>query len=464
MPIQDFHTLAHLLEAPALDGAGRTASGSARPWFADADALRASKIRSVGIVGAGVMGSAIAAAHIQHGVRVVICDVNAATLDKVHSTVESLLSDGACSTALGRSQIRRLVQPTAELAALARSDLIVESVAETLSAKQQLYKLLQPHLGSRTIVASNTSTIPIARLAAGLEHPERFCGMHFFHPVARRPLVEVVCGPKSSEDTITTVVAHVKTIQRRPIVADDGPGFIVNRVLFPYLAEALEMLREGVPVEEIERSAVEFGMAMGPLRLMDEIGLDTTLQAGWVLATAFPERILASPLLVTMVKAKQLGCKSGAGFFLYDRPCKDGPSGDSASDESRAADGHRVDNAASPVNPALAKRIAQWALPKPARRYTFQAIADRLLLPMVLEAARILEEGKSLGPSDVDHGTVLGLGFPRARGGLLRWADSLGAAEIVRRLQTLDAARHQPPAMLAEMVKCGGSFYASDGQ
>jgi 3-hydroxyacyl-CoA dehydrogenase/enoyl-CoA hydratase/3-hydroxybutyryl-CoA epimerase/3-hydroxyacyl-CoA dehydrogenase/enoyl-CoA hydratase/3-hydroxybutyryl-CoA epimerase/enoyl-CoA isomerase len=308
-----------------------------------------------------------------------------------------------------------------------------------------LYARLQPYLGARTIVASNTSTIPIARLAAGMKEPNRFCGMHFFHPVDRRPLVEVVCGPQTDEHTITTAAAHVRAISRRPILVEDGPGFVVNRLLFPHLTQALELLREGVAVQEIEQAATDFGMAMGPLQLMDEIGLDTTLQAGWVLSAAFPERIVASPLLVSMVKARQLGCKSGVGFFLHndlDEP-----------------------NGSRHVNPALGKRIAQWVRPAHGRKHTPQSIADRLLLPMVLEAARILEESMLLSPSDIDQGAVLGLGFPASRGGLLRWADTLGAAEILRRLQSLgDGACYQPPAVLTDLALCRGTFYPRNGQ
>ena len=143
--------------------------------------------------------------------------------------------------------------------------------------------------------------------------------MHFCHPVRQRPLVEIVRGPQTSQRTIAAAVAHVQGIARMPIVVEDGPGFVVNRLLFPYLSEALELLREGAPVDAIERAAAEFGMAMGPLRLMDEIGLDTILQAAWVLAAAFPERIVSSPLLVSMVKAGRLGRKTGAGFFSLRR-------------------------------------------------------------------------------------------------------------------------------------------------
>ncbi len=444
MPLHDDQSLTNA-RAAALDNVTRTVPGSVRAWQIEIAAFHASKVRSVGIIGAGVMGTAIAVVHAQQGLPVVICDADEAALAKVHGNVEKLLSESGIAAELRLSQVRRLIQPTGRLSALARCDLVLESIAETLSLKQQLYAQLQPHLGPRTIVASNTSTIPIARLAAAMKAPNRFCGMHFFHPVGRRPLVEVVRGPETDPRTIAVAAAHIRAIHFRPIIVNDGPGFVVNRLLFPQLTQALQMLCEGVAVEEIERAATDFGMAMGPLQLMDEIGLDTTLQAGWVLAAAFPDRIIASPLLVSMVKARQLGCKSGVGFFIHGD--RDEPNG------------------ARRVNPALGKRIAHWARPTHGGEPASQSIADRLLLPMVLEAARILEENRSLSPADIDQGAVLGLGFPASRGGLLKWADTLGGAEILRRLQTLgDGPCYQPPAVLTDLARRGGTFYPRNSQ
>ena len=276
------------------------------------------KIGSVGIVGAGMMGTAIAAAHVQYRMPVLIHDANEAVLGRAVASIAAELREA--NGHLTPSSFGRLVRPTADLAEVARCDLVLESIAETVPAKLQLYAQLRGHLAEHTIVASNTSTIPIQRLARGLADASRFCGMHFCHPVRQRPLVEIACGPQTSDLTIAAAVAHARRIDRMPIVVQDGPGFVVNRLLFPYLGEALELLREGTPVEWIERAATEFGMAIGPLRLMDEIGLDVAFQAGWVLAEAFPERIVSSPVLVSMVKAGRLGRKTGAGFFSYGGP------------------------------------------------------------------------------------------------------------------------------------------------
>jgi 3-hydroxyacyl-CoA dehydrogenase/enoyl-CoA hydratase/3-hydroxybutyryl-CoA epimerase/3-hydroxyacyl-CoA dehydrogenase/enoyl-CoA hydratase/3-hydroxybutyryl-CoA epimerase/enoyl-CoA isomerase len=215
--------------------------------------------------------------------------------------------------------------------------------------------------------------------------------------------VEIIRGPQTTDATIATLVAHVKSAGRLPIVVSDGPGFLVNRLLLPYMNEALELLREGTPVEVIERAAVEFGMATGPLHLLDQIGLDTSLRGGLVLFQAFSDRIAGSPLLVAMVKAGRLGCKTGGGFF------------------SGVSDATAIDQ---PLAPAAAEILAPWM----DRQHPSAAemVTGRLFLTMLLEATRILEEGRVRNPRDIDLGVLFGLGFPAERGGLLRWAPGPG--------------------------------------
>ena len=395
------------------------------------------KIGSVGVIGAGMMGTAIAAAHVRYRLPVLIHDADAEVLGRAKTSIAAELDEAEGQFLCG--SFGRFVRPTAALAEVARCDLVLESIVESVSVKLRLYRQLQRHLGEHTIVVSNTSTIPVQRLAGGLADASRFCGMHFCHPVRRRPLVEIVRGPQTSERTIAAAVAHVKRIARIPILVQDGPGFVVNRLLFPYLGEALELLREGTPIESIEEAAVKFGMAMGPLRLMDEIGLDTTLQAAWVLAAAFPERIVSSPLLVSMVKAGRLGRKTGAGFFSHPR--------------STAGD------AQSTVDPAVGELLAPWISSSP--RSAPETITWRLVLPMLLEATRILEEDKVRDVRDIDSAVLFGLGFPAKTEGLLRWADRLGAQRVVTLLQSLGAMgpRAEPTPMLRTLARTGGSFY-----
>ncbi len=219
----------------------------------------------------------------------------------------------------------------------------------------------------------------------------------------------------------------------------DGPGFLVNRLLLPYLTEALELLMEGASLEMIERAAMEFGMAKGPFCLMDEIGLDTTLQAGWSLAEAFPERITPSPLLVAFIKSGRLGKKSKAGFFSYSDPL---------SQEMP----FRPDPAASEI-------VARWA--KASGQHSPDQIVQRLMLAMVLEAARIIEDGKASSARDIDLGAIFGLGFPARRGGLLWWADAIGASCVVEMLKPFESIgpRLQVPQLLLDLAAQGGTFY-----
>ena len=397
------------------------------------------KIGSVGIIGAGMMGTAIAAAHVQHRFPVVIHDANTEALEGAAASIAAELR--AAGSHLGPGPFRRLVRPTADLAEAAGCDLVLDSIVENLPEKLRLYSRLQTYVGEHAIVASNTSTIPIQQLAGGFAEASRFCGMHFCHPTRQRPLVEIIRGAQTSDLAITAAVAHARRIGRMPIVVADGPGFVVNRLLFPYLGEALQLLREGASIELIERSAADFGMAIGPLRLMDEIGLDTILQAAWVLAAAFPERIVSSPLLVSMVKAGRRGRKAGAGFFAYG--------------------GLTSGNPQRTVDPTVADMIAFWI--NSSEQHTHETVVYRLVLPMVLEATRLLEENKVRDVRDIDLAALFGLGFPPEKGGLLWWADTLGARQILALLQSLDrmGPRAEPTPMLQHLAKTGGKFYAN---
>ena len=402
-------------------------------------------VRQVAIVGAGMMGAAIAAANVRRGVPVLLADADPQALaTAIERIAEELADAGRKPSQQIVETVRRLVTVTTEDARLGQCDLVLESIVESEPAKQQLYARLEPHLAPATILASNTSTIPIGRLAAKLAEGRRFLGLHFFHPVRGRPLVEVVRGPQTGEQAVAAAVAYVRSIEKVPIVVGDRPGFLVNRLLFPYLTEAFELLLDGAGVAEVERAAAGFGMAMGPLRLMDEIGLETVVLGGRVLWEAFPERINPSPLLVAMYKAGRLGRKSGAGFFTY-------PAGLGAGEPGRD-------------DPAVDELIAAWA--RPPQQVSAEDILARLLLAMLLEGARILEEWKGdcprFSPPAIDLAVVLGLGFPAARGGLLRWADSLGIGRILNMLDGYGhlGPRFAAPQLLREMAARGRSFYA----
>jgi len=404
------------------------------------------------------MGAEIAATHIKRNLPVAIFDNNPAALATIaERTAVELAAGGESGDA--RALVDRLLHPTAELAEAAKCDLIIESILESLPAKRELFSRLHELLDAETIVASNTSTIRIGKLAESMPSPERFCGLHFCHPVRERPLVEIVRGANTGDETIATLAAHAKGIDKLPVVVADAPGFLVNRLLLPYLAEALELLMEVASIEMIENAAIEFGMAKGPFRLMDEIGLDTILQSGWCMAAVFPDRIPISPLLVAMIKLGRLGQKSGAGFFSY-------------ADPSSSAKPAKPD-------PATIEIVALWV--KTSHPHSAENIILRLLLPMILEATRILEEssawhghparegcehrqdasGTLRDPRDIDLAVIFGLGFPARRGGLLWWANMIKPAALVEMLRPLESIgqRWHPTRLLLEMAAQGGRFY-----
>jgi 3-hydroxyacyl-CoA dehydrogenase len=259
--------------------------------------------------------------------------------------------------------------------------------------------------------------------------------------VRRMTLVEVVRGPATADATVARAVAHAKRLGKCPIVVRDSPGFLVNRVLMPYLHEAVELVREGRSCVEIDRAARAFGMPLGPLELYDMIGLDTAFYAGVVLGAAYGDRIEAAPVVPALVKSGRLGCKSGAGFYRYAGAGTQARMLGPDTEAARIAVRYGVEHAAA------ARDSAHHA-----------AIIDRLLLPMLLEALRTLDEGIVRDPRDVDLAMIHALGFPPFRGGLLAWAESLGAAEVARRLESLAplGPRMHPTDSLRDRVRSGG--------
>ncbi|HUG69590.1 MAG TPA: 3-hydroxyacyl-CoA dehydrogenase NAD-binding domain-containing protein [Pirellulaceae bacterium] len=396
-------------------------------------------IRSVSVIGAGIMGSGIAAANIKRGLAVALTDAARESLVKGGRNV---LEEAAFDRTLKAPSVERMLElaPLLNLTSsdqeVAASDLVIEAVVENEQVKRTIYSQLEPLLRSDAILASNTSTIPITKLAAGLQRPERFCGIHFFNPVRRMKLVEVIRGEQTSDETIATAVAYAKGIGKIPIVMNDGPGFLVNRLLFPYMHEAIELLCEGAEIKAIERAAKSFGMPMGPIELYDLVGIDTAVYAGQTMLEAFPDRVVSSPLLPVMVAAKRLGKKTGRGFYSYDNK-KGRPEPDASLEE------------------VLGPHV------RGQREFTQDELTMRLFLPMFLEATRVLEDGIVRDPRDIDLGLIFGLGFPPFKGGLMFWADTLGAAAIVEMLKPFESLgnRMAPTKLLLEMASTGAKFY-----
>lgn len=402
--------------------------------------IKPRSIKSVGVFGAGIMGAGIAAAAVRREIEVTLTDAMPEALHRgVRRILEEVSFDKSkkgpdAKKALDRAPLVNATQAKEEFAGC---DLVIEAVIENPEVKTKLYAEVEPLLDREAILATNTSTIPIAQLAEGLKHPERFCGIHFFNPVRKMPLVEVIRGPKTSDQTVATAVAYAKSIGKSPIVVNDGPGFLVNRLLLPYMNEALELLLDGASIKEIDRAAKKFGMPMGPITLYDVVGMDTALYAGRVMRDAFPDRCVESALLPAMVEAGRIGQKSGAGFFNYQ-----------GSKRGKGMPDPAVDELIKP-------------LVRAQKQFATEEIQHRLFLPMVLEATRILEEKIVRNARDVDLGLIFGTGFPPFKGGLLFWADQLGADKIVELLKPLESLgpRAQPTPMLLQLAKEGRKFY-----
>ncbi len=396
-------------------------------------------ISSVAVIGAGIMGAGIAAANVKRKLPVALTDANAGALAK---GAQNVLEEVSYSKKLNGPEVQRavefapLLRTSSSDAELAKCDLVIEAIVENADVKRKIFARLEPQLKPDAILASNTSTIPITKLAEKLDRPERFCGIHFFNPVRRMKLVEVIRGAKTSDETVATAVAYAKHIGKMPIVVNDGPGFLVNRLLFPYMNEALELLCDGAEIKDIERAAKSFGMPLGPIALYDMVGLDTALYAGRTMWEAFPDRIVASPVLPALVKAGRLGQKTGAGFFSYQNKKK------------------RAEPDPS-LEPILAPYLRQRV------QFSQEQLTARLFLPMLLEATRALSDNIVRDARDIDFGLIFGLGFPPFKGGLLYWADTMGAAKIIEMLKRLEhlGERAKPTPLLIEMAKEGRKFY-----
>ena len=298
---------------------------------------------------------------------------------------------------------------------------------------------VEKEAGPQAVLATNTSSLRVDDLAAALERPRSFGGLHFFNPVDRMPLVEVVRGGATGDDALATLHALAVELGKTPVVVGDGPGFWVNRLLTPYLNEAAFLYAEGVSVETLDGALERFGLPMGPLALLDEVGLDVAAKVGRVLARAFPDRMRPHALLHRLEMTGRLGKKSGRGFYVHDGGRRE------------VDDGLREELGLMPVGGAGEEPV-----------FDEEYLIARCLYPMVNEAARALDDGIVESPDDGDLALVMGIGWPPFRGGLLRWADGVGLARIVGRLDEWAAAvdpRFAPSPALRERARWSGGFY-----
>ena len=407
------------------------------PW---APSGRAADVGKLAVIGAGPMGGGIAQVAAYNNIRVRMKDIH-------HEAVAGGLAHARSifDAAVGRRSLRRreaarrmrLISGGVDYAGVGRAEVVVEAVVERLPVKEAVLRDVEAVVAPDAVIASNTSSLSIDSMAAVLERPGRFAGMHFFNPVHRMPLVEVVRGAKTSDDAVETLAALAVRLGKVPVITRDAPGFLVNRILGPCLNEAGHLLDEGWDGHAVDRAWKRFGMPMGPYRLIDEVGIDVVGHAGQTMTEAFGDRMAPAPALVALAGTERLGRKSGRGFYRY------------AKGREKSFD---------PSVYAEMQLSTARSRPDPAH------VLDRLVLVMINEAARVLEERVVRSAADVDLGMVMGTGFAPFRGGLLKYADDRGVADVAASLAALSRTcgdRYAPVPLVEELARIGGTFHGT---
>jgi len=392
-------------------------------------------IEAIGVLGAGFMGSGVAQLAAEKGYRVVLKDQNPAAVGRGLGFCRERFRERVTRRRMTEPEMRQAmgrIQGTVDDRPFARVDLVIEAVFEDLEVKRKVVQAVEAVAPETLIFASNTSTLPIAQIAATSARPERVVGMHFFSPVHKMPLLEVIRHPGTSDVALSTAVAVGRRLGKTLIVVADGPGFYTSRILATFLNEAAWLLVEGATIEQVDAALSGWGFPVGPFALLDEVGLDVAAHAGRTMAEAFSDRIETPEVFAKMLADGRLGRKAGKGFYTYGK----GP---------------------KKVDPAVYDLIG-WR----RKEIPIAEITERCVLQMLNEAVLCLEEGILASPEDGDIGAIFGLGFPPFRGGLFRTADRWGAGVTVGLLEGL-AARHgrrfTPAARLVEMAERGERFY-----
>lgn len=374
----------------------------------------AKPVKQAAVLGAGIMGGGIAYQSASRGTPILMKDINPAQIDLGLSEATKILNKMVERGKIDSKKMAKAlsnIRSTLTYGDFGNVDIVVEAVVENPKVKHAVLAEVEGEVNENTILASNTSTISISYLAQALKRPENFCGMHFFNPVHKMPLVEVIRGEKTSEEAVATTVAYAAAMGKQPIVVNDCPGFLVNRVLFPYLGAFQGLVNDGVDFRRIDKVMEGFGWPMGPAYLLDVVGIDTGHHAHAVMAEGFPDRMKSDTRtsLDIMYEGERYGQKNGKGYYVYSVDKKGRPK--KTVDES-------VFELIKPVQTA-------------AKDVSDEEIIERMMLPMIFETARCVEEKIVETPNEADMGLILGIGFPPFRGGALKYADTLGLDKLV---------------------------------
>lgn len=397
-------------------------------------------IASTAVLGAGTMGAGIAWLFASHGIFVRLKDISWSLVGKGIGTVFAQFQKGVKAKKVTLSQMDRsfqLVSGTVDYSGFQHSDLVLEAATETLELKRKIFQEVENAVSEKTIIATNTSSLSVNLMAESLKHRERFIGMHFFNPVPKMPLVEVVPGKHTSKETIATAMEFCRKMGKTPILVGDCPGFLVNRIFLAGANEMMLMLEEGYSVESLNKTALDFGMPLGPLALADEVGNDVTYKVAEVFEKAYGERMHPAKIMHLMVEKGFLGKKCGKGFYLY--------------------------SSSKPTLNTAAMNLIE-SVGRKKQTLNENEILPRFLYTMINEAARCLEEKIIERPDFLDMALILGIGFPPFQGGLLRYADRIGTPHILSTLNTLQSQygmRFAPCKLLEKMAEQNSKFYAN---
>ncbi len=412
-------------------------------------AEQAPEVESAAVLGAGIMGGGIAYQSAYEDVPIVMKDIDDEALDLGMSEARKLLGKQLSREKIDADEMADIltrVRPTLGYGDFEDVDIVVEAVVENEKIKKSVLAEVEERTKEEAVLASNTSTISITRLGAELERPESFCGMHFFNPVHRMPLVEVIRGEKSSDRAVATTVAYALAMGKTPVVVNDCAGFLVNRVLFPYFAGFMMLVNEGVDFLRIDAVMEKFGWPMGPAYLLDVVGIDTAHHADEVMAEAYPDRMATSErtALDVMFEAERYGQKSGKGFYVYEPDRKGKPK--------------------KTVDPETEKLLEPLVQADNSDSISDQDIIDRMMLPLLIECSRCLEDDIVRTPVEVDIALVYGLGFPPFRGGPFRYADAVGLPALVELAGAYEdlGKLYEPTQQMLQLAENGGQFHETD--
>lgn len=398
------------------------------------------------VLGAGIMGGGIAYQSASRGVPIKMKDIAQSGIDAGKKEAAQLLSkrvERGRITVEEMADALNLIEPTLSYDGFPEVDLVVEAVVENATVKRKVLAEVEKQLRNDAVLCSNTSTISIDLLASGLQRPENFCGMHFFNPVHAMPLVEVIKGEKTSATAVARVVSYALALGKKPVVVNDCPGFLVNRVLFPYFAGFSFLLRDGADFQRVDKVMERWGWPMGPAYLLDVVGMDTAVHAERVMAEGFPDRMQRSPDFKTatevLYEAGRLGQKNQQGFYCYERDRKGKPV---KKPDPRSAD-------------ILSAHVTS------TKEFSDEEIITRMMVPLATELARCLEEGVVSSPIEADMALLYGLGFPPFRGGVFRWLDEIGIATFIQMAERLGALGplYQPTPGMRLLAQNDQTYY-----